>query len=347
MTEQIVAAVDLVRLAHWMDDHGLECGPIRDAVQLPGGTQNILLKFGRGGRQFVLRRPPPVPRAGNDETMRREARVLDALKGTQVPHPGLIAVCSDTRVLGAAFYLMEPVNGFNAAVGLPAPHNADRAMRRAMGFALVDGAATLARLDHAAVGLADFGRPDGYLERQVQRWRTQLDGYRSQPGYPGAGGLPGVADVSEYLDAYRPNKFRAGILHGDYQIGNVLYRYDGPELAAIIDWELATIGDPLMDLGWIVATWRGAGGPDLPVLVIEPFDGFPDADELIARYADQSDRDLSAVDWYVVLACFKLATILEGTYARARAGLAPMQTGLSLHDTAIKLMQRALHRIGG
>jgi aminoglycoside phosphotransferase (APT) family kinase protein len=338
-------AVDVDRLAGWMDDAGFAGGAIGDVALLTGGTQNIIVSFTRGRRRFVLRRPPLSPRPGNNKTIVREARVLGALSGTDVPHPHLIAVCPDETILGAAFYLMEPIDGFNPVTGLPSLHTSDAAIRRDMGFALIDGAVALGRVDHVAVGLADFGRPDAYLERQVERWRRQLEAYVSHAGWPGSADFAGLPEVTGYLVANRPAEFRPGIMHGDYALGNVMYRWDGPKLAAIIDWELATIGDPLLDLGWIIATWRGAGGPDLSVLVVEPWDGFPAVEELVAHYAASSHRDVSSINWYAVLACYKLAIILEGTFARACSGAAPMETGRTLHETAQRLIQRALHRI--
>lgn len=337
--------LDLAGLAAWMDGEGLTGGPINDVVALTGGTQNQVLRFTRGGSDFVLRCPPPNPRPESNKTMQREARVLTALADTAVPHPRLIAACTDEAVLGFCFYLMEPVDGFNPVNGLPPLHATDPAIRREMGFAFVDGAAALARVDHVAVGLGDFGRADNYLERQAGRWRKQLEGYADLPGWPGAGELPGVERIAAYLDSHRPTAFKPGILHGDYLLGNVMFHSDGPGLAAIIDWELATIGDPLIDLGWLLATWRGVPPQDLPVLQVEPWDGFPTPDELVARYAQGSDRDLSELDWYFVLACYKLGIILEGTFARACAGRDPMEQGLRLHDTAITLFRRALHRI--
>lgn len=339
-------AVDFDRLATWMDAQGLERGELGDAQLLTGGTQNILLLFRRGERRFVLRRPPARPRPGNNETMLREARVLGALAGTDVPHPGLIAACADETVLGATFYLMEPVCGFNATIGMPPLHAGDPAARREMGLALVDGVAALGGVDHLAAGLGDFGRPEAYLERQVARWCKQLDGYSTHAGWPGPHGLPGVAKVAGYLEAACPASFIPGVMHGDFHLANVMFRNDAPQIAAIVDWELATIGDPLVDLAWLIATWPGSGGPELDVLKVTPWIGFPTADELIARYAERSGRDLSRIDWYIVLACYKLAILLEGTYARACAGAAPAETGHRLHDTAIRLMQRALHRMG-
>ncbi|PAL24227.1 phosphotransferase family protein [Sphingopyxis sp. GW247-27LB] len=340
------ALVNLAALESWMDEQGLEQGAIGHVAKLAGGTQNVILRFRRGERDFVLRRPPPNPRPESNETMRREARVLQALGTTNVPHPRLIAACGDIEPLGTSFYLMEPIDGFNATSGLPSLHANSAEIRHRMGLAIVEGAAALGSVDYRAVGLSDFGKPDNYLARQVSRWQSQLAGYERYEGWPGVAGLPGVDVISNYLDSHCPSDFHAGIIHGDYSLGNVMYRNDGPELAAIIDWELATIGDPLIDLGWLLATWRGVPPVDLSVLVVEPWQGFPAPEELVAHYAAHSDRDLSAIDWYMILACFKLGIILEGTFARACAGRDPMDTGLALHETASRLFRRALHRIG-
>ncbi len=169
--------LDLEVLADWMDQRALESGPITDVTELTGGTQNLMVRFWRGGREFVLRRPPMHKRDSSDETMRREARVLLALKESDVPHPYLIASEADVGVLGAAFYLMEPIESFNPAQGLPELHAGSPEIRREMGFALADAAAAIADVDYIATGLGDLGRPVGYLERQVDRWRAQLDTY--------------------------------------------------------------------------------------------------------------------------------------------------------------------------
>ncbi len=199
------APVDLDRLAAWMDTRGLEAGPISDVAAITGGTQNILLSFRRGARVFVLRHPPPHKRANSDATMRREARILAALAGTDVPHPSLIAACDDVETLGAAFYLMEPVSGFNPTLGLPEPHRSDPGLQRAMGFAMADGLIALARVDPVARGIADLGRFEGWAERQVGRWRAQLDGYSELDGYPGPE-LPGVDEIGAWLGGPPPRR---------------------------------------------------------------------------------------------------------------------------------------------
>lgn len=336
--------VNLAALADWMDIQGIASGPIEDVVPLAGGTQNILIRFRRGKERFVLRRPPRHPRPGNNETMMREARVLAALAGTNVPHPGLIGVCADEDVLGAAFYLMEPIDGFNAVNGLPPLHTGDPAIRHQMGLALVDAAAALGSVDHVAVGLEDFGKAEGFLDRQVPRWRQQLEGYAGFAGWPGEGEIPGVERVADWLERYLPADFTPGIMHGDFHLANVMYRPDGPEIAAVVDWELATIGAPLLDLGWLLATWPDEDGAN-GVVATSPWSGFPTRTELVARYGEMSDHKLDAVDWYGVLACFKLGILLEGTYARACIGKADRKTGERLHGLCISLFERALRWI--
>lgn len=338
-----VDGVDLDVLSAWMDDAGLPTGPITDTELLAGGTQNVLLRFRRGGVTYVLRRPPLHKRDNSDETMRREARVLAALADSDVPHPRLLAACGNVEVLGAAFYLMEPIDGFNPTVGLSGPYLDDASWRWRLGLSMADGAAAVGAVDHLAVGLDGLGKVEGYLERQVPRWRSHLESYSAMPGYPGPE-IPGVDDVGDWLDANRPTEWSPGLIHGDYHLANVMARHDAPELAAIVDWELTTIGDPLLDLGWLLATWPE---PDSGVGVtpVEPWDGFPARADLIARYAERTTRDLTHVDWYEVLACFKLGIILEGTHARAMSGKAPKEIGDRLHASTLGLFDRALRRI--
>jgi len=336
--------IDLERLGAWMDEVGLTPGAIASPELLGGGTQNILLRFDRGGRTYVLRHPPPHKRRNSDETMRREARVLAAIAGSDVPHPPLIAACGDLDVLGSAFYLMEPVDGFNATQGLPPLHANDAAVRHRMGLSMVEGIAALGRVDHAAVGLQDFGKPDGYLERQVARWRSQLEGYEEFEGYDGPQ-IPGVDAVARWLEDNQPAAFSPGILHGDFHLSNVMFRPDSGDLAAIVDWELCTIGDPLLDLGWLLATWPDESGGGAGKIGIQPWAGFAKPDELVAHYRARSDRDVDAIAWYAVLACYKLGIILEGTHARACAGKAPKATGDILHATTVGLFEQALRRI--
>lgn len=325
--------VDLAAVAAWMDDQGLPNGPITGVRGLGGGTQNILLQYERGGSSYVLRRGPRHLRKHSNDAIRREMRVLQALAGTPVPHPAFVAGCPDIEVLGdAAFYLMEPVDGFNPTVELPPLHADDPAVRRAMGLSAVDALVALGAVDHTAVGLGDVGNPNGFLERQVPRWLGELERYTALDGYSGHE-LPGVDLVAAWLDDHRPATWTPGLLHGDFHMANLMFRFDSPAVAAIVDWEMCTIGDPLLDLGWLLAT---GGGPTSGV------GDLPSPDEIVAHYASGSTRDLSSVAWYRVLACFKLGIVLEGTHARAMAGLAPMATGDLLHATAEALLAQAL-----
>lgn len=332
--------LDRAALAHWMERQGLGRGTIEDAVPLAGGTQNIVLRFCYGDRVMVLRRPSLHPRPDANGTMQREARMLAALSGSTVPHPRLILACDNPAVLGVSFYLMEAVDGFNAAQGLPETHR-DPAVQHAMGLALIDPIVALGKIDWRAAGLADFGKPDDFLARQVARWQKQLAGYARFPDWEGPSGLPHVERIGAWLEAHRPDRFEPGILHGDYHMANILYRHDSPRIAAVIDWELTTVGDPLLDLGWLLATWPGPDMPPAPSLDVQPWIGFPQASELVERYRARSGRDLSAIDWYTVLACYKLAIILEGSNARASAGMTGRDTAEMLHRAAIGLLDRA------
>jgi aminoglycoside phosphotransferase (APT) family kinase protein len=341
----MIEGVDLAVLRAWMDRERLGVGAIAGVELLAGGTQNILLRFTRAGRTYVLRRPPVHLRANSNETMRREARALAALAGTDVPHPALIAAEPDEAVLGASFYLMEPVDGFAAPNGLPPLHQTAPIQHR-MGLAMVEAIASLGAVDYRAVGLDGFGKTDNYLGRQVARWQAQLASYAELPGWSGPEQIPGVARVADWLAANVPDDFRPGIIHGDFHLGNVMFRHDSGDLAAVVDWELSTIGDPRLDLGWMLATWPESDTPRPTDVAVEPWIGFPTAPELVAHYAARSDRDLGSIAWFVVLACYKLGIILEGTHARAAAGQAPRATGDKLHAHTIALFERALRRIG-
>jgi aminoglycoside phosphotransferase (APT) family kinase protein len=338
---------ELNALAGWMSAQGLGEGPLDNVTEIGGGTQNILLRFDRAGRTYVFRRGPRHLRAISNKVILRETRVLAALADTDVPHPSLIAVCDDPGVLGdAVFYLMDPIDGFNAGAELPALHEGQVGIRHGMGLSMANALARLGAVDHAAVGLADFGKPEMFLERQVPRWLSELDGYSAFDNYPG----PDIGDVdaiARWLQERRPTTWQPGILHGDYHAANVMFSWTGPDVVAIVDWEMCTIGDPLLDLGWMLATWGYAGRADVFGHALTESAGLATAAELINEYGRNTTRDLSDIDWYTVLACFKLGILLEGTSARAAAGLAPKQIGDHLHTAAVRLFERAQRIIEG
>lgn len=332
---------ELDKVEAWMSEQGLGEGPLSAIEEITGGTQNIMLRFSRSGRDYVFRRGPRHLRPVSNAVILRETRVLRALAGTDVPHAPLIAACSDPSVLGdAVFYLMEPVDGFNAGAGLPPLHTSDASIRHAMGLSMAEAAAQLGAVDHNAVGLADYGKPDGFLDRQVPRWLSELESYGKFDNYPGPD-IGDVAGVATWLRQYQPASFKPGIMHGDYHAANVMFSPTGPEVVAIVDWEMSTIGDPLQDLGWMLATWHQPGREPVLPNELMATSGLATPAELIDRYARNSDRDLSRIDWYTVLACFKLAIILEGSNARADAGMAPREIGDMLHTTAVGLIERA------
>jgi aminoglycoside phosphotransferase (APT) family kinase protein len=334
--------IDHASLEQWMDGAGLGTGPIEDATTLTGGTQNIVIRFSRARRDFVLRRPPLHGGAGLDDSIRREARVLSALGSTDVPHPRLIASCEGTEVLGAAFYLMEPVDGFNPSDGLPAKFANDVAAQASMSLSLVDALATLSRVDPFTTGLATPDRVDGWCERQVARWIRQLSSYEQFRGWPGTA-IDNLVEVQFKLSLEPEVSFQPGVVHGDYHVANVMFRFDRPEVAAIVDWELATFGDPLLDLGHLLATWPRANGRTSAATVLD-LAGFEPAVVLIERYALKAARSIDDLNWYYSLACLRLGVLLEGTYARACAGLVPMDVGLHFHDMTLALFEQALHR---
>lgn len=332
-------SIDLTRLANWMDAQGLGDGPIENQAMLSGGTQNIMFRFTRAGRDYIFRHPPEHPRPESNGIMQREGTVLKALADSRVPHPGFIAGCWDEQPLGAYFFLMQPIDGFNVFEGLSAKMAANPDTRQRMGYSYVEALAALGNVDYEKVGLADFGKPDKFLERQAGRWLGQIEKYAQIDQWDGHKDLGDFNAIAKWLDDNRPSNFTPGILHGDCHLANVLFSEDTGEVMALIDWEMSTIGDPLLDLGWVIATWPSE--EDTSIFNFKDMSGFPSLDQLIAHYGAHSARNVDAIMWYGVLACFKLGSILEGTYARAQAGKAPIEVGEKLHNNTIQLFTKA------
>jgi aminoglycoside phosphotransferase (APT) family kinase protein len=331
---------DLHRVLSWIERQGLPHSELSAAAPVGGGTQNVMIRFTCGGRAYVLRRGPRHLRDTTNAALSREIEILGALASTAVPHPRLIASCTDVSVLGdSVFYVMEPVDGVNAFVEISDLHRTDAEVRRQIGFELVDALVALGEIDPVTVGLDHIGRPDGFLGRQVDRWLSELDGYYSSGTYER--GLPGVGEIATWLHEHQPTTNDPGLMHGDFHLGNVMIEPDGPRVAAIVDWEMCTVGDPLLDLGWLLATWQQADGSDLSDSKLAAAGGLATTDELIAHYSSRSTRDLGSLTWYRVLACFKLGVLLEGTYARSLGGQAPKELGRWMHTRAIRLFRQA------
>jgi aminoglycoside phosphotransferase (APT) family kinase protein len=267
----------------------------------------------------VLRRPPLGHVLATAHDMGREFRVISALAPTDVPVPGTLLLCADDSVLGAPFYLMERVEGVVLRDRAQTdPLGAGR--RRALADAMMDTLAALHRVEPAAVGLGDFGRPDGFLERQVRRWSKQLDASRSRP-------LPGLDALRDALARSVPASAAGGrIVHGDYRLDNLICAPDAPRVRAVLDWEMATLGDPLADLGLLLTYWDVLGGGNAGEAAgavstgLGSAAGFPTGTELIERYVSRSGVDVGPLDWHVALGCFKLAVIAEGIYYRYTLG---------------------------
>lgn len=281
------------------------------------GMANTLFLLRRGEHSWVFRQPPPQKNDPSASDTVREWRILTALEGTPVPHPTPLLLCEDNALLGRPFMIMSVVDGFTPGFQLPEPFVSDLSLRHDLAMAYVDGCAALAQVDWQGRGLDGLGKPEGFLERQVPRWLAQLDRYRTRD-------LPELDFVTTWLDAHRPPMSLAGIIHGDYSPFNVMVARDAPaRLAAIVDWDTGTIGDPLLDIGHLLARWTEPGEESILDPQAGGTEGYPSRAEMAQRYAERTGRDLSALAYYEALALFKLAVILEGTYARQRTAGVP------------------------
>jgi aminoglycoside phosphotransferase (APT) family kinase protein len=304
--------LDLDRLRGLLDDErpGLVHGPLTGRL-IEGGRSNLTYAVSDGTSKWVVRRPPLGHVLATAHDMKREHRVISALHPTAVPVPGTLLLCEDVEVLGAPFYVMDFVEGtpYRTAEQL-APLGPERTRGAVLG--LVDTLVELHAVDPAAVGLADFGRPEGFLDRQLRRWGKQLDASRNRE-------LAGIDELHAALGRELPHSPAPTVVHGDYRLDNVLIGEDD-RITAVLDWEMSTLGDPLTDLGLLVMYSMPLGLPDSPVSTTATAAGHPAPAELIERYAARSGRDVSAVAWYTAFAWFKLAVILEGIHYRYTLG---------------------------
>jgi aminoglycoside phosphotransferase (APT) family kinase protein len=282
--------------------------------RIAGGLSNLTYRVeDAAGHRWALRRPPLGKRLGSAHDMAREHRVVSALAPTEVPVPPPVGLCEDESVNGAPFYVMEFVEGPILRGLGEAELFPDEADRAAIGERLADTLAAIHAVDPDAVGLGDLGRKQDYVARQLKRWQGQWEKSKTRE-------LAAVDRVHQSLSARIPEQGPATIVHGDYRLDNVILSPSG-EIAAVVDWELCTLGDPLADLGTLVAYWPERG--EETISLGQPANlapGFPSRAELIARYGESSGRDLAELDFFVALGYWKLAIILEGVYARYLAG---------------------------
>jgi aminoglycoside phosphotransferase (APT) family kinase protein len=313
MAEEAIEGIDRAGVEGWFESNVPDVQLPLSFDRISGGRSNMT--FGvrdSAGHAWALRRPPLGKRLGSAHDMGREHRVIAALQDTPVPVPPVIGLCEEESVNEAPFYVMGFVEG-------PILRSADEAKqfdedeRREIGERVVDTLVAIHGVDPDAVGLGDLGRKEAYVERQLKRWQGQWEKSKTRE-------LPAVDSVHERLSARIPEQGPATIVHGDYRLDNMILTSSG-EVAAVVDWELCTLGDPLADVGMLLVYWSEEGDDFMPLFApatIAP--GFPKRDDVRERYAQRSGRDLSQIDFFIALGYWKLAIILEGVYARYASG---------------------------
>ncbi|MGH2808007.1 MAG: phosphotransferase family protein [Actinomycetota bacterium] len=341
MAETLPPLVDESSLRTYLDEH---LGPADDLVveRHQAGHSNETFFLTHGGRGLVLRRPPRGAFLPSAHDVGREYRVLSALSDTSVRSPSTLLMCEDESVIGAPFYVMERIDGVVIRDVLPDVY--DEGRRARLGEELVDSLVELHSIDPASCGLDGFGKPTGYLERQLRRWTGQLE-----LTLPHTRPMPDLEAIGDWLRGHLPTSPPHTIVHGDYKMDNVMYAGAGaPEptqLVTILDWEMSTLGDPLADLGWMVSFWREKEDADdlftrtTPVTALS---GFQSRGDLVERYARATKRDVDSLEWYIVLAIWKLAILLEGSYARHLAGMTDDPFFAEMEHGVPQLATRAL-----
>lgn len=314
----VAGPLPVERFTAWADWHLPELGdgPLRQQV-MASGAPNLLVRLDRGGTPLILRRQRDAPDSKGSRRIAREARLLAALAPTKVPTPAFHAYCGDARVIGAPFLVMGVVEGFAGYPfeAYPPPYDRPGARRRALAFAAMDAVADLARLEPAAVGLSGLDRTDDGLQRQLQRWRKTINAARQLPDRQPRD-LPGLDYVLEWLRENKPPDAPPGVLHGDLSFGNWLFHpfnpaWDEPaRLAALVDWEMGGLGDPRLDLGYMLFSFRGRDERTPPVGFFDPTD-FPTREDLAERWTQRSGRSCEPLAYFLVLNQLQLAVRIE------------------------------------
>ncbi|HEX4282232.1 MAG TPA: phosphotransferase family protein [Solirubrobacteraceae bacterium] len=321
-------------LIEFLSEHDLEAPPDLTATPIGDGHSNVTFALSTG---VVLRRPPrgPLPPSAHD--VLREARLLRALEPTRVRAPGVLAVCDRPEVIGAPFYVMERIDGEVITDSVPAALDNSQ-QRGRIADELVDALVELHDTDWSAAGLEGFGKPTGYLERQLRRFNGLWEHNRTRE-------LSQIEEVGAWLSENIPESPPATIVHGDYRLGNTMFAAGTPaRLIAIFDWEMATIGDPLADVGYMLMHWTEPGDTlgkfNLNNVTLSP--GFPTRAGLTARYEERSGRSVHALDWYMTLALWKAVVFMEGNYKRALAGSTDDPYLRTFGDGVVEIADRAL-----
>ncbi len=303
-------------LRAFLDAHGLGEGELR-ATPIGEGHSNVTYLIERDGSEVVLRRPPRPPLPPSAHDVLREARLLRALQSTPARVPDVLAVCEDPATIGAPFYVMERIEGEAIVASLPVPLDTPNERRR-ISEQLIDSLVEIHAVDWRAAGLEDFGKPTGYLERQLRRFGGLWELNKTRE-------IPAVETVGAWLAEHMPSSGAATIVHGDYRLGNTMFALQAPaRLSAVLDWEMATIGDPLADIGYMCMMWTQEGDPSEGLRAhlgnVTRAEGFYTREQLIARYEQRSGRPVGEIRWYMTLALWKSVVFMEGNYKRAIAG---------------------------
>ncbi|MEA2426974.1 MAG: hypothetical protein QOF37_602 [Thermoleophilaceae bacterium] len=327
-------------LARFLDEHGLGSGEI-EATRIGEGHSNVTYEIRRGDERFVLRRPPRPPLPPSAHDVLREARLLRAIEPADVRTPRVLAVGEDESILGGVpFYVMAYEEGTVITGSVPEPLDHPEGRTR-ISEELVDALVEMHAVDWQGAGLEGFGKPTGYLDRQLRRFGGLWEHNKTRE-------LPLVQEVGEWLADNKPESPKATIVHGDYRLGNVMFADEPqPRLNAIFDWEMATIGDPLADVGYMTATWSEPDGETktmFDLTTVTRSEGFMKRDELVARYEQASGRSMSDLRWYQALAIWKAAVFMEGNYKRSLAGTTD-DPYLKLFDEGVPQLAEAAHEI--
>jgi aminoglycoside phosphotransferase (APT) family kinase protein len=327
-------------LEAFLDAHGIGSGRV-EAERIGEGHSNITFLLRRGDARVVLRRPPRPPLPPSAHDVLREARLLLALEGTPARVPRVLAVGDDESVLGVPFYVMEEVHGSVLASAIPEPLDTP-AERGRTSEELVDALVEVHSVDWQACGLDGYGKPTGYLERQLRRFSGLWEHNKTRE-------LDVVEELGDWLREHMPESPDSTIVHGDYRLGNVMMADSAPaELVAIFDWELSTIGDPLADVGYLTVTWVEPADPEDTMFAnlnaVTRREGFLTREELIARYEERSGRSMSALNWYQALALWKAAVFMEGNYKRFQAGNSD-DAYLGLFDRGVPMLAEKARQI--
>ncbi|HXW84589.1 MAG TPA: phosphotransferase family protein [Candidatus Binataceae bacterium] len=311
------ATVDIEGLRRFLADRKLGDPSGLNAKNISFGHSNEVHLVNFDGNQWALRRPPRGPLLPTAHDVIREYRVLEALQNTPVPVPRVYAACDDPAYIGAPFYLMEYMQG-EVIRGEAASFVTTPEIRRRVSEQMVDLLVTLQRVDWRAAGLEGFGRPDGYLERQLRRWVDQLE-----RTIPYTRPLPVMEQVRDWLKAHIPPSPPATIVHGDYKLDNVMWDAASVRPIAIFDWEMSTIGDPLADLGWVLSYWPDPNDRARGIMAsVTNAPGWLTRNQMAERYEQQTGRAMRDFPFYHAFALFKLAIIMEGSYSRFVRGQA-------------------------